>query len=351
MAEDKLTAIQGARILLVDDNEINQLVIKRLLTYLGMKVTIAENGAVAVHHLAEYPKQIFDLVLMDIQMPIMDGREATREIRNLADPVRDIPIIAISGNDSVAENDANLAAGMNAQITKPIELHEVFEVLAQFLKKQPNVPSSLDQKQITLTSVKIDIPGIDTDAGLTRVAGNKDLYEELLATFIASNRNITEELYQNFQKEAFNQNEFLAHAIKGTSGSLGAMGLHKAAHLLEESCRIKQFDRQAMKIFEQELKQTVEAIEAYLMHCSTQELELGFLKNDDRQQLADQLKLLQNQLQDFDADALTTLNEIHAKLDIPESSQFHLVECAINDLDFDLALTKLNQYTKLVSNL
>lgn len=350
MAEDKLTAIQGAKILLVEDNKINQLVIKRLLTYLGMQVTVAENGADAVRHVSEYPHQIFDLVLMDIQMPIMDGREATRKIRELAGPVCEIPIIAISGDDIAEENGANLAAGMNAQITKPIEFHEVFELFPQFLKKQSTVNSSLDLTQIIPPSVKIDIPGIDTSAGLTRVAGNKDLYEELLAAFVASNRNFVEEIDQNFQNEAFSQNEFLAHAIKGTSGSLGAMGLHKAAHLLEESCRRKQFDQKVVALFDQELKQTVAAIEAYLMRCSTQELELGVQKSDNREHLADKLELLKNQLQDFDADALTTLNDIHSRLDIPKPSQFHSVEIAINNLDFDLALIKLNQYTQLIFN-
>ena len=125
----------GMRILLVEDNELNREIATAILKDAGFDTETAQNGKEALERLTEAGAGYFDAVLMDLQMPVMDGYEAAREIRTLKDPVlAQIPIIALSANAFEEDKKASLAAGMNAHIAKPIQVPELMQILTIFLQ-------------------------------------------------------------------------------------------------------------------------------------------------------------------------------------------------------------------------
>jgi CheY-like chemotaxis protein len=135
--DDIVKGIKGARILLVEDNEVNQLVASRILGNAGMDVSIAGDGREAVDMIQ---KGKFDLVLMDIQMPVMDGLTATREIRGLG--FRDLPIVAMTAHAMSSDRELSLQAGMNDHVNKPINVTELFQTLVKWIpgKDAPGEP-------------------------------------------------------------------------------------------------------------------------------------------------------------------------------------------------------------------
>ena len=230
----KAQRLQGARVLLVEDNEINQQIANELLSAVGVVVTIAGNGREAVECLAARPEE-FDMVLMDIQMPEMDGFEAVRHIREDL-RTRRIPIIAMTAHALAEERRRALEAGMNDHISKPIDPEVMFETMSAYYAGTRGVephrtPMSTDGPLIPA------IEGIDTDAGLKRVAGNRALYADLLRRFAAERestpRQVTEALSQGNRELA----ERLAHTLRGVASNLGAVHVQQKAGELESCIR------------------------------------------------------------------------------------------------------------------
>jgi len=231
-AED-IEKLSGAQVLLVDDSEINQALAAEVMSGWGINVNIAQNGKEAIEKIET---NRFDLVLMDIQMPEMDGYEATKIIRKTD---QDIPIVAMSAHAMQDELDKMLAQGMNDYVSKPFKLEALFSVLFKWLNKHENTLNnqtlgiSSEVKNIVNTMKQID--GINLKKGLGNAAGNRDLYFELLVLF--KNRldnevlHINKLLHENNFAEAFK----LVHNIKGVSGNLGAENLSEAAELLISS--------------------------------------------------------------------------------------------------------------------
>jgi two-component system sensor histidine kinase/response regulator len=141
-AKESIKDVVGARILLVEDNDMNQLVASRILGNAGFLVTIAGNGAVGVDMVKN--EEPFDLVLMDIQMPVMDGITATRQIRELG--FKDLPIVAMTAHAMSSDRELSLNAGMNDHINKPINVQELFLTLAKWIQPK-NVAKSESSDQ------------------------------------------------------------------------------------------------------------------------------------------------------------------------------------------------------------
>ena len=130
----------GMRILLAEDNGLNREIAVEVLKEYGFEIVETENGKVAVEKLKDSPAGFFDAILMDIQMPVMDGYMATREIRALADPqIANIPIIALSANAFEEDKHASYVAGMDGHLAKPIDVSELIKVLGNILRKKGNV--------------------------------------------------------------------------------------------------------------------------------------------------------------------------------------------------------------------
>jgi two-component system sensor histidine kinase/response regulator len=229
--------LRGARILLAEDNEINQQIATELLEGAGAAVTVARNGRVALDLLCAGPEPpTFDVVLMDLQMPEMDGYQATAKIRS--DPrSKTLPIIAMTAHATIDERQRCLAAGMNDHIPKPIDPETLFETVSRFYKTPaPSISGS--NTTGTRDSVNGDelpvIPGLDTKEGLSRVGGNRTLYLKLLYEFVEQQGPAPTQIDAALTRGEAGNAERVAHTLKGVAGNLGAKAVQASAGALEK---------------------------------------------------------------------------------------------------------------------
>jgi len=235
-----LKIIQGAHLLLVEDNEINQQVAREILENAGLKVSVAQNGEEAIASLNE---NRYDAVLMDVQMPVMDGYTATRRLRN--DPrFKDLPIIAMTAHAMAGDKEKSLAAGMNDHVTKPIDPDNLFITLSVWIRPReapPELPPPGIDAQPSQTGMPLGereifpdaIPGINLDEGLQRLRGNKKLYRKLLLNFAADYAHRADEIREALNVEDVESARSLVHGLKGVAGNLAAADLQTAAAELE----------------------------------------------------------------------------------------------------------------------
>jgi CheY-like chemotaxis protein len=238
-----LDSIRGAHVLLAEDNKINQQVAEELLAQAGLKVTIANNGREAVEMLED--KNEYEAVLMDMQMPEMDGYEATRAIRQNPE-FADLPIIAMTANVMAGDREKCLEAGMNDHVAKPIEPDKLFKTLVQWIA--PRDPEAT-QAEFESSGEKIaednlpgNLAGIDIAEGLRRVGGNRKLYRKLLVEFYQDHREDIQAIRKALDQDDLETAQRIAHTIKGVSGSIGAGDLQRDAASLETSFKEGQQD-------------------------------------------------------------------------------------------------------------
>jgi polar amino acid transport system substrate-binding protein len=225
-------ALRGARILLAEDNAINQEVAREILNNGGMEVTVVSDGKEA---LKAVQKMQFDGVLMDIQMPEMDGYEATRIIRSYPE-YADLPIIAMTANAMSGDKEKCLQAGMDDHVAKPININELFNTLEKWIKplNAPLPAQDVSEKIEPPDSLEIPpINGIDLADGLRRVQGNQTLYVRLLSKFRESQLNFREDFNNAVRNHDTELAHRLAHTLKGTAGNLGCTELQKSSGDLE----------------------------------------------------------------------------------------------------------------------
>jgi len=239
---EALKHIQGARLLLVEDNEINQQVAREILEGAGLNVTLATNGLEAVNAVKE---NNYDAVLMDVQMPVMDGYTATREIRNLKSEIRNVPVIAMTAHAMAGDEDKSLQAGMNGHVTKPIDPDQLFATLQKWI--QPSEKRAMTQTPVVSVApsgeakvVSIEewlpesLPGFDLADGLKRLQGNKKLYRKLLLDFAAGYGKAGIEIREALDAKDFDRTHSLVHNLKGLAGNLSATGLQAATVNMEK---------------------------------------------------------------------------------------------------------------------
>jgi|GEM_PF-433758 len=220
---EALAALKGRRVLLVEDNDFNQQVASELLADMGVVVEIAENGQVAVDKVTAGS---WDLVLMDMQMPVMDGIDATREIRRLG---KTLPILAMTANAMEADRERCLAAGMNDHLAKPIDPDELEATLVRWMTAA--VPQTDDE------GVPTDIPGLDVVQGLKRVRGKKKLFLDLLGTFVAGQADAVDRIRQALDTDERETAQRIAHTLKGVAGNIGAAAIQQAAAVVEAAIK------------------------------------------------------------------------------------------------------------------
>ena len=228
--------IQGARVLLVEDNEINQQVAMEILAGAGVEVSLANNGREAVKAVSEND---YDAVLMDVQMPVMDGYEATRVIR--LDPRHhDLPIIAMTAHAMAGDKAKSLAAGMNDHVTKPIDPDELYRTLGQYISRPATLaeagPADEEAASTIIPEEAEELPeldGIDVAAGLKRLLGNKKTYLRILRQFGKESQGAAETIQEYASQGKDKEAAMLAHTLKGAAGNIGAAALQEAAAALE----------------------------------------------------------------------------------------------------------------------
>ncbi len=236
----QLATIAGARILLVEDNELNQEVASELLRDAGFVVDIAGNGQIALDRVAE---AAYDLVLMDIQMPVMDGLTATRRLREKED-TRDLPVIAMSANVMRSDIDQCIQAGMNGHVAKPIDQDDLWMMLLNWIR--PRKGTAVERPARGASSVSAadelpaTLPGIDIALGLRRAFGKPSLYANLLKKYRTGQAGATEEIRRALARQDWSEAERHAHTSKSVAANIGAVGLQQTATELESAIREQQ---------------------------------------------------------------------------------------------------------------
>ena len=225
-------AVRGAYLLLVEDNEVNQEVAQQILGDAGVRVDIAGNGALALARIAEAD---YDGVLMDCQMPVMDGYQATRKLRQ--DPrYAHLPVIAMTANAMVGDKEKCLEAGMNDFIAKPIDVAQLFSTLARWVTPRPGagalVAAALEAPAAALLPIA-PIAGLKMDAALRRVGGNLDLMRKLLGRFVDTQCDAARRIAAALDAGELEEAARAAHTLKGLAGNIGADALAGCAAALE----------------------------------------------------------------------------------------------------------------------
>ena len=258
MAEPDLSKIRGSRILLVEDNELNQQLATELLRQRNFVVDVAPNGQEALNVLR---RQSYDLVLMDVQMPVMDGYEATRFLRRLPQ-FKELPIIAMTANALHTDREQALEVGMNDHIPKPIELQLLLSKLLQWIppkKNETTVPTN-QPLESPPKELPANVPGLAIATALNRLNQNTSLYLRLLDVFQRNQSNTAEKMQELLAEENLVEAARLAHTLKGIAGSLGAKGLETASRTAEAQLREGNVVPDSLAALEKELKQVLQAV-------------------------------------------------------------------------------------------
>jgi CheY-like chemotaxis protein len=312
----KLQHVSGARVLLVEDNEVNRIVAIELLKQAHLQVDVAENGEIALEKLQ---KTAYDCVLMDVQMPVMDGYQTTKLIRTLPD-CQTLPIIAMTANAMSNDRNKCFQADMDDFISKPILPETLYATLAKWIlprtdKKTQAKPSSAEPTNHPLPYLY----GIDTGAGLDHTAGSTTVYRKVLLKFAENHTDTMNEIDQAFAGNEYDRAYQLVHTLKGLVGSLGALQLQSHLVCLEALMTEYQPNIANIPLIESNITATsLEMIKVInsINHGLTQRMQLGdglprFSALETRQQLA----LLIDKLQTFDSDSDQQLDRILARID------------------------------------
>ena len=265
--------VRGSEILLVEDNVINQQLAEELLKTMGAYVTIAENGKAAVEVIKSGD---FDAVLMDVQMPVMDGYEATKAVRKIPG-FSELPIIAMTAHAMKGDREKCIAAGMSDYISKPIDPTNLLGTLAKWIKSGRSLPARINKaisqkandRMIEILDKQDDqefppLQGIDTAAGLKRAGGNKVLYFKILREVAEIYADAATQIRDTLERSETNAAHQLAHSIKGVAGNLGARNLYMASSDLEVAIKEKSSDdiAKSLTVFNEKLEEVLSSINA-----------------------------------------------------------------------------------------
>ena len=317
--DDLAELIGGAKVLLVEDNEINQEVAQGILRGAGLIVTIAKDGREAVEAVK---KNSYDAVLMDIQMPIMDGYEATRAIRKDSG-YKHLPIIAMTANVMAGDAEKSLKAGMNAHIGKPIDPDELFGALVKWIApskfKRKKVSKAKAKKNPVPTKKAIILNELDTEDGLRRVRGDTKLYNKILSKFTDRAKNYIEDLLNIYGGKDREEAIRSAHSLKGVAANIGAKKLHTAAEKLQSALKEEKPKDPALKKIiksvKTELIKVLVAIKKYQSSLEPKDVEE--VKPSARIQLPEINKLiadLMNNLKDYNSAASDSFEQLNKAL-------------------------------------
>jgi len=243
--EQEMSRLRGINVLLVEDNDFNQQVASELLSQLGLNVAVANNGSEAIK---QVENKNYDVVLMDLQMPVMDGYEATEQIRKNS-RFKDLPIIALTANVLSCEKERCLKAGMNDLLAKPIVPEHLFEALLNWVEIGPIAPvpastpsssTSADSDEASASSTilaSLDYPGINAAAPLKRMRGDVAAFERMIAIFCEKFQGIEKSMQAALDEKDYETLGLHAHTVKGAAATIGADDLSRISAQIEELCK------------------------------------------------------------------------------------------------------------------
>ncbi|MBF0379708.1 MAG: response regulator [Magnetococcales bacterium] len=319
---DEYQSLWGSKILIVEDNELNRQIARELLEMVQVNVSEAKNGKEAVKMVAQ---ESYDGVLMDLQMPVMDGLAATREIRKDPRFIK-LPIMAMTANAMSGDRDLCFEAGMQDHISKPVDPNNLFSTLTKWVKPAmphyKQIPEKVEKEEIS-GELMPNIPGIDTQIGLRNVGGKIKNYFSFLTKFRKNQGGVAEDIQQALAAQDIALATRLAHTLKGVSGTLGANTLYKKSGEIESAIRKSADSKEIQNLLQQiavELDEICRTIDQVIPKNVSKSTVLGSPEQSDeiiakRDAL---LRKMYNQLRTFDSDVENT---ILALKEIPHSKQ------------------------------
>jgi two-component system, sensor histidine kinase and response regulator len=264
-----LPQFDGGKVLLVEDNDINQQIAREMLTAAGLQVTIAGNGRLALELLQTCGPRAFDLVLMDIQMPEMGGHDATRLLR--ANPAyAQLPVIAMTAHATAEERDECMRSGMQDHITKPINPDLFYQTLARWLQPKDtaalaliDLPDGTGPAQ-SGDEAPLEVPGFDTADTLDRLGDDVELYHRVLEMLPPSLRTALTEFNDAHAAADHSTMQSTAHGVLGMASNVGAVTLAELATALEETLRDGHATQEQIAAFPVAMEETIVLVEQVL---------------------------------------------------------------------------------------
>jgi len=344
--EIDLSPIYGARVLLVEDNELNREVALGLLEDTHLSIDQAENGVVAVQQVS---KNYYDLILMDMQMPVMDGITATKAIRSNPRFVS-LPIIAMTANAMDRDREMCLAAGMNDHLAKPIDPDKLFGALLHWIRPRADSASASSSTAPPSASVSVPpapsgelvVPGIDTATALTRTGGNRNRYETLLQRFADSQSHALDDIRAALAGNDAPTARRLAHSLKGAAANLGASHLAEVAADAETAINSNQYIVPALESLSRSLDKTIVAIRTALPANSAPASTPS--SNADPSTIVRPLSQLKKLLEADDGDASDFLLEARSVFSrVLTSAEIDLLSAHIGSFAYSDALRSVSE--------
>ena len=329
-------------VLVVEDNPINQQITQALLEDVGFCVTLANHGREALGLLEQ---QGFDGILMDMQMPILDGYETAKIIRDDT-RLNKLPIIAMTANASQEDRKRCLDSGMNDYLEKPLNVSMLYQVLGHWISSgTPQEPAEPQPDTAALYEAIPAIPGLDRQAAFDHVNGNIELYRKLLLKFAHQHHNIPTLLQQALQQDSLQQGVYWAHTLKGVAGNLGAKEIAASSMEIEFLLRNDSLpSKTQLDTLHQQMDSLCNAI-LQLESCEQADPDIVEqpLADDDVDAI---LQSLQAYLKNNDIESLEVLGHLESRAQFDVSELKHLVE----NYDFESALISLKKVRETINN-
>jgi len=338
---EKSRPIRGARILLVEDNELNAIVTKDILEKMGLNVKVASNGRVGVDMVT---KSKYDAVLMDLQMPEMDGFEATKQIR-AAKQGNELPIIAMTAAAMVQDKQTCLKAGMNDHIAKPFKPDKLIDLLLKWIKRSDsndfechNLHESKDP------GVSFELPGFEFKHAIKRMMGDWNKLKRLLINFENQFKDTEKELNNLIDNKDYSKANGIIHSIKGASGTIGAHRLFEASQTLEKE--LKSGKAISLEQFFQPFEYALQSIRTHIKEGdstpSQVDFNISFVKES--------LKQLTNILKENKLVPEKLISDLRSQISGTHShALFKQLETQIDSFDYDSGLQTILDIIKSIN--
>lgn len=359
--DEAIQTRRGARILLAEDNQVNQEVTCQLLEAFGATIEIVENGLEALEMVK---KRRYDLILMDVQMPVMDGLQATAAIRQLPG-WQTVPIIAMTANAYGEDRQKCLNAGMNDHLPKPVSPDLLYGMLINWLEpvqrnaedptralrsepstSQPQVPHPFAARIEQLSA----IPGLDVVAGLQMLQGDQDLYIRITGQFVDLHEHESTKILQELQNHDLKTIQHVAHTLRGSAGTLGAKAIQEAAAGLEIMARANQDPTDPAYAGQIEhLAAALSAVaQGYRMAVEDRDASTSLVKSapEDPDHVRHVLQELHRLLLASDAEVNEQIVQVRALLFRSMGDDAQVLENQILNFDYTDALRTLEQHLK-----
>ena len=335
------TLLHGVNILLVEDNEVNQQIACELLQNQGCKVAISNNGLQAVQRFKSRT-ETYDLIFMDIQMPEMDGFEATKKIREID---AEIPIIAMTARNMYDEKEKCYQVGMNDHIAKPIDPELLMEMVSKWAKNTSNKDYSKISPDKSAESMEKSFPriyGIDTQKGIHRLSGNMELYEKLLYKFATEQIEIVEKIKNNLEDYELLQSQ--AHLLKGVAGNIGATQVYQLSGQLERMAELKS-PLSELKAIAEDVVQEFHKVSTEIVLMVTNKEQTISNEAVNNENIDEMIVKLADMLKRGDVEGITYFNKIRPALkDILGEGLFQTIDAYITRYEFDEAAVAIGKW-------